>query len=315
MKRDFRPESPRNPDECWLRGEHLAALRSDGTDAHRLFSSADAWLERFGPDLLLSYKNEAARDRVLAALPDRAAALGVEYRRLFGKLLPRQNEDRAAPVRLSGDATLPVETVVEEAGMRFGLDFAAGYSAGLFIDQRANRAFVRRASIRRMLNTFAYTCSFSVAAALAGAETVSVDLSKKSTDRGRANFALNGLDTAAHRFIADDVLDVLPRLARRGEKFDAIILDPPTFSRGNKDRKWQIEHDLESLLLAAIELASPKARVLLSTNCTRLDRRALEAIARFCLKSARRAAAFHQEPPLPDVPAPFGAQTLWLRMG
>ena len=166
-----------------------------------------------------------------------------------------------------------------------------------------------------MLNTFAYTCSFSVAAAIEGAETTSVDLSKKSIDRGGANFALNGIDAAAHTFIADDVLDVLPRLARRGEKFDAIILDPPTFSRGNKGRKWQVEHDFEGLLLAALELAAPKARVLLSTNCTRLNRRALEAIARFCLKTTRRAATLHQEPPLPDVPVPFGAQTLWLLVG
>ena len=125
MKRPLRQESPWNPDEYWLRGEQFAALRAGGTDAHRLFSSADAWLERFGADLLLSYKNEAARERVLSAMPDRAAALGLEYRRLFGKLLPRLNEDRAAPVLLSGDAGLPMETVVEEAGMRFGLDFAA----------------------------------------------------------------------------------------------------------------------------------------------------------------------------------------------
>ena len=315
MKRPFRQEPPWNPDEYWLRGEQLAALQTCGTDAHRLFSSADAWLERFGADLLLSYKSDAARDRVLAALPDRCAALGLEYRRLFGKLLPRLNEDRAAPVLLSGDAGLPMETVVGESGMRFGLDFAAGYSAGLFIDQRANRAFVRAAGVRRMLNTFAYTCSFSVAAAIHGAETTSVDLSKKSIDRGRANFALNGIDATGHTFIADDVLDVLPRLARRGEKFDAIILDPPTFSRGNKGRKWQVEHDFEGLLLAALELAAPKARVLLSTNCTRLNRRALEAIARFCLKTTRRAATFHQEPALPDVPVPFGAQTLWLLIG
>ena len=312
MKHPFSRASPLKPDECWLRGEHLAALRAAGTTAHRLFSSADAWLERFGPDLLLSYQHDAARDRVLAELPAWTAEHGLEYRRLFGKWLPRQNEDRAAPALLSGEAALPMETVVEEAGMRFGLDFAAGYSAGLFIDQRANRALVRRAGVRRLLNTFAYTCSFSVAAALAGAETISVDLSKKSIDRGRANFALNGLDAAQHRFLADDVLDVLPRLARRGKKFDAIVLDPPTFSRGNKGRKWQVENNFESLLLAALELAAPKARILLSTNCTRLNRRALEAIARFALKSARRAAAFHQEPPLPDVPAPSAAQTLWL---
>ena len=312
VKRPFFRESPPKPDECWLRGDDLAAFRTAGTNAHRLFSSADAWLERFGPDLLLSYKNEPARDRVLADLPAWTAEHALEYRRLFGKWLPRQNADRAAPALLSGDAALPMETVVEEAGMRFGLDFAAGYSAGLFIDQRANRALVRRSGVKRLLNTFAYTCSFSVAAALAGAETTSVDLSKKSVDRGRANFALNAIDQTKHHFIADDVLDVLPRLERRGEKFDVIVLDPPTFSRGNKGRKWQVENDFESLLLAALELAAPKAQILLSTNCTRLNRRALETIARFALKATRRAATFHQESPLPDVPAPFAAQTLWL---
>lgn len=315
VKQPIPHESPRKPDPCWIRGEPLAQFAAAGTNAHRLYSSADAWLERFGADLLLSYKTESARDHVLADLPAWMAAHGLEYRRLFGKWIPRQNEDRAAPALISGDAVLPMETVVEENAMRFGLDFAAGYSAGLFIDQRANRALVRRGNPKRLLNTFAYTCSFSVAAALAGAETVSVDLSKKSIDRGRANFALNGLDQTKHGFIADDVLDVLPRLARRGEKFDTIVLDPPTFSRGNKGRKWQVEHDFENLLIAALEVAAPKARVLLSTNCTRLNRRALESIARFAMKSARRAVVFHQEPPLPDVPAAYAAQTLWLLPG
>ncbi len=249
---------------------------------------------------------------MLARLPAWAAEHGLEYRRLFGKWLPRQNADRAAPALISGEAALPMETVVEESAMRFGLDFAAGYSAGLFIDQRANRAVIRHSGVRRLLNTFAYTCSFSVAAALAGAETTSVDLSKKSIDRGRANFTLNGLDPAKHTFIADDVLDVLPRLARRGEKFDAIILDPPTFSRGNKGRKWQVENDFADLLSSALEIAAPKAHILLSTNCTRLNRRALEAIARMCLKTQRLAATFHQEIALPDLPVEFAAQTLWL---
>ena len=66
------------------------------------------------------------------------------------------------------------------------------------------------------------------------------------------------------------------------------------------------------LLVAALELAAPRARVLLSTNCTRLQRRALEAIARFALKATRRAADFHGEPALPDIPAEAAAQTLWL---
>jgi 23S rRNA (cytosine1962-C5)-methyltransferase len=142
--------------------------------------------------------------------------------------------------------------------------------------------------------------------------TTSIDLSKKSIDRGRANFELNGLDATAHRWYSNDVFEVLPTLARRGELFDAIILDPPTFSRGNKGRKWQVENDFEGLLLSALELAAPQARVLISTNCTRLNRRVLETISRHCLKATRRAATFHQEPALPDIPPEFAAQTLWL---
>jgi 23S rRNA (cytosine1962-C5)-methyltransferase len=300
------------PPSPWLAGPALAALAAEGTTAHRLFSSHDAWLERFGEDLLLSYKHEAARHAVLAKLGQWEPTHGWRHRRIFGKPIPRQNDERNPPRLLEGDETLPLETVVQENGIKFGLDFGAGYSAGLFIDQRANRALLRRGGCRRLLNTFAYTCSFSVSAALAGAETVSVDLSKKSLDRGRENFALNSLPTSGHRFLADDVLDVLPRLARRGESFDAIILDPPTFSRGRKGQRFQVESDFEKLLLAALETAAPKAKILLSTNCTRLDRRALEAVARYCLKATRRAADYHCEPALPDLPAAFAAQTLWL---
>ena len=218
---------------------------------------------------------------------------------------------------LSGETGLPLTTIVTENEMRFGLDFGAGYSAGLFLDQRANRALIRNGGVRRLLNTFAYTCSFSVAAALAGAETVSIDLSKKSLDRGRENFALNHIPSGAesgHRFLADDVLDVLPRLGRKGEVFDAIILDPPTFSRGNKGRKFQVEQDLEALFLAALEVAAPRARILLSTNCTRLSRRALEALARFGLKASRKAGDLNIEPALPDIPSDQSAQTLWVNL-
>ena len=217
-----------------------------------------------------------------------------------------------APVLLAGDPDLPLTTVVREHGVRYGLDFVAGYSAGLYIDQRRNRLFLRSRRPKRLLNTFAYTASFSVIAALEGATTTSLDLSKKSLARGQENFRLNGLDPETHSFIADDVLEVLPRLSRRGEKYDGIILDPPTFSRGEKGRRFQVEHDFEALLSAALELAAPGASLLLSTNCAKLTRPALETIARFCLKLARRQGSFHAEPDLPDIPGDAAARTVWL---
>src|SRR5439155_23097457 len=111
----------------------------------------------------------------------------------------------------------------------------------------------------------AYTCSCSISAAYVGATTLNIDLSKKSLARGRENFALNSLSTVDHRFIADDVMAVLPRLARKGEKFDVIILDPPTFSRSSGGKTFHVENDFEKLLIDALELAERDGHILLAT--------------------------------------------------
>lgn len=299
----------------WLGPKQWEEFAAAGTDAHRLTSRPEAWVERFGEDVLISYKEEPALERMAGDLEVWASAIGFSPRRVFGKFIPRQNAERIAPALLRGDVTAPLAQVVQENGVRYGIDFEAGYSAGLFIDQRRNRLFLRQRKPKRVLNTFAYTCSFSVVAALEGAETYSVDLSRKSLTRGEENFALNGLVTERHSFLADDVQEVLPRLGRRGEKFDAIVLDPPTFSRGNKGRKFQVEDHLESLLVAALEVAAPRGAILVSTNCARLEKRALETMARFALKAGRRSGSLHQEPSLPDVPADQAARTLWLLLG
>jgi 23S rRNA (cytosine1962-C5)-methyltransferase len=299
----------------WISPEVWAAFDAQGTDAHRLASGADLWLERFGADLLLSYQAEAGRDAVLAELDERGAAYGYEPRRIFGKYLPQQAAERGAPVLLRGGTDAPMETEVSEAGTRYGLDFAGGYSAGLFIDQRANRARLRGWKPKRVLNTFAYTCSFSVVAAQAGAETVSVDLSRRSLTRGEENFQRNGLDPkAGHRFIADDVRAVLPRLARRGEKFDAIVIDPPTFSRNQAGEAFQVQRDFDQLVLLALEVAAPGARILLSVNHSAMRVADLELAARGALKVAGRGGRFEVGAALPDFPAGHGAKTVWLEV-
>ena len=298
----------------WISPELFAAFEEAGTSAHRLFTSTNAWVERLGRDILISFKLDAAQDEALAGLREWESRTGFQSERVFSRFLPRQNAERVAPVLIEGDPSASRDSVVTERGVHFGIDFGAGYSAGLFIDQRANRARAHRLASKRMLNTFAYTCSFSVVAAMAGAQTLSIDLSKKSLDRGRKNFELNGLPPDGHRFLADDVLDVLPRLERRGEKFDLIVLDPPTFSLGNRGRRWRVEEQIEDLLRAALDLASPKASLLISTNCTKLNLSALERLARFALKTARLGGDISHEPPLPDFPPGEGAQTLWLQL-
>ncbi len=299
----------------WIATPVWRALEAAGTDAHRLASGPGMWLERFGGDLLLSYQSEPAREALLAELDSSCAAYGFSPRRLFGKYLPQHAAERGAPMLLRGDQALPLETEAREAGVRYGLDFAVGYSAGLFIDQRANRARVREARPRRVLNTFAYTCSFSVVAALAGAETLSVDLSRRSLTRGEENFQRNGLDPQkGHRFIADDVLAVLPRLGRRGETFDLIVLDPPTFSRNQSGEPFQVQRDFDRLVTLALEVAAPRAKVLLSVNHSEMRVADLERSARAALKLRSQSGRFTTPAPLPDFPAGQGARTLWLEI-
>lgn len=296
----------------WISFGTARDFAAENTNAYRLCTRRDGWVERFGADALVSYKTEAAGEQLARELGEWARLGNDSFQRVFGRFLPKQNAERDAPRLLSGDAAQPLERVVQERNLNYAVDFGAGYSVGLFLDQRENRQLVKRSAPPRTLNCFAYTCSFSVVAALGGGATISVDLSRKSLDRGRENFALNGIATDNHQFIADDVLKVLPRLARKGEKFDCIILDPPTFSRSKTGRAWQVEKDFEDLLLAALEVATRQARVLLSTNCTRLDERALEVMARFALKATRRAGTFQPATPLPDIPRGAGARSLWL---
>jgi 23S rRNA (cytosine1962-C5)-methyltransferase len=287
---------------------------TEKTDAIRLCSSPDGWVERFGDDVLISHKTDRALERLQVEFASWALAVDFTFKRVFARYLPKQNADREAPRLVLGDQGANLQTTVWERMLRYGIDFAGGYSVGLFIDQRENRRFVQNVAPRSLLNCFAYTCSFSVVAATVGARTVSVDLSKKSLDRGRENFALNSLLTNDHRFLADDVMEVLPRLGRRGEKFDIVILDPPTFSRSHRGKVFHVQQDFEKLLLAALEVAERDGKILLSTNCSSLGERTLEVMARYCLKATRRAGTFHRGASLPDFPPGVGAATVWLSL-
>ena len=161
-----------------------------------------------------------------------------------------------------------------------------------------------------MLNTFAYTCAFSVAAAAAGASTVSVDISKSSLRRGRRNFELNHLDLSGHRFVEEDVPAYLARLARREEKFDAIILDPPTFGRGGGRRTFRVGDDFENLLRGALKIAAPDAAILLSTNYSAWSDKDLMQLAGQTAGGAKF--HFHRTPPQPDFPGITHSNALWL---
>ncbi|MGB0581126.1 MAG: class I SAM-dependent methyltransferase [Limisphaerales bacterium] len=312
----FKGRGSANHPPVWITGAQRVAFDGAETTAHRLASGSGGWVERLGEDVIVSFKSDDAKTELLKGLKLWTSKTDWSPTRVFTRFMPTRNAERVSPILHEGDASLSLKTTVTEAGIRYRLDIAAGYSHGLFLDQRLNRARLQNLQPKRVLNTFAYTCSFSVVAALAGAETVSVDLSRKSLDRGRHNFELNDLDPARHRFEADDTLELLPQLASQHESFDAIILDPPTFSRSGKGkgRRWRVVADFENLLMNALEVAAPNCAILLSTNCTKLNSAELRRRARLCAKAGRQTADYlEMESPI-DFPPGHGASTLWMML-
>ena len=190
-------------------------------------------------------------------------------RSIYWKALDARGEHQRPPTLWAGEA-VDAPFTVRENGIAYRIDFGGGYSQGIFLDQRENRLALRR-RVRpglTVLNCFAYTCAFSVAAAMGGAATTSVDLSRRSLDWGKENFVLNGLviDDGAHQFLAGDVFESLRRLARQGRRFDAVVLDPPTFSRDRKGRVFRVMEDFGELVALAAPLLAPGGVLLCSSN-------------------------------------------------
>jgi len=162
---------------------------------------------------------------------------------------------------------------VTENNTKYLIDFTAGYSQGLFLDQRSNREKLldKIQPGDRVLNCFAYTCSFSVVTALADGISTSMDLSSRYLEWGKKNFHLNQIDPDAHYFCKGDVMEWLKRFAKQGRTFRGIILDPPTFSRNGK-KVFKVESDYTELVrLATAVLDENGGWLLCSTNHHNLD--------------------------------------------
>jgi 23S rRNA (cytosine1962-C5)-methyltransferase len=304
------------------------------TDAFRIIHGASdrqpGWyVDRLG-DYLLSQSEQPLgpeQKRWLERLP----AAGV-YHKMLNRRVQRTTPAETSPQPGLGRPA-PDKFIIRETGVRFELSFSEGYSVGLFLDQRDNRRRFLTGHIAadfpfpaprashpapEVLNCFAYTCGFSVCAALAGAKTTSLDLSKKYLDWGRRHFALNGLDPAAHDFIYGDTFDWLRRFAKKGRAFDAVILDPPTFSRSDEG-VFRAEKDFGKLVTAALPVLKPGGVLLASTNAATLEPEDfLETVTAAIRAAGRKITRQHYVPQPPDFPVtreePAYLKTVWLRI-
>ena len=151
---------------------------------------------------------------------------------------------------------------METAGIRLRLSGTDFGHLGVFPEQRAQWRWIRECvsgAVRRgrrpsVLNLFAYSGGSTMAAALGGAEVCHLDAAKGMVEWARANAALNGLGDAPVRWIVDDARKFMQREIRRGRRYDAVILDPPTFGRGAAGQMYKIERDLQDTLELAKSL-------------------------------------------------------------
>ena len=165
---------------------------------------------------------------------------------------------------------------------------------GLFPEQAVNwdvmRSLIAEAKLKnpdkpvKVLNLFAYTGGASVACAKAGAEVVHVDSSKGMVERAGENARLSGIESGI-RYIIDDCAKFVKRETRRGNRYDAIIMDPPSYGRGPNGEMWKIEENLFDFVTACTQVLSDKPLfVLINSYTTGLQPAVLKNILTLALK-------------------------------
>ena len=168
---------------------------------------------------------------------------------------------------------LPRRWEVGYKDLRFYVEPTGFKHTGLFPEQVVNWDWLRE-QVRgapepvRALNLFGYTGGATVALAAEGARVCHVDAAKRMVTLARENAALSGLDRAPIRYITDDVMKFIRREARRGQQYDAILMDPPTYGRGPTGELWKLEETLVELIHECVALLSDRARLFLINSYT-----------------------------------------------
>lgn len=204
--------------------------------------------------LVTLYQHEP--NEALTPLLDAAHSSGVEA------VVVQHRYQRGGPVEwLFGTAQETL--VVTEDGLKFELQLGQSQNMGLFLDMANGRRWVReQAQHKKVLNLFAYTCGFSVAAIAGGADgVVNLDMSKGALRRGQRNHQLNQHDMRGIRFLPHDLFRTWGKLKKSGP-YELVVIDPPSFQRGS----FVATNDYQRVLRRLPELLSGQAELLICLN-------------------------------------------------
>lgn len=211
---------------------------------------------------------------------------------------------------LSGD---PVdELTITEGGLRYLIDLGKKQNSGLFLDMRYGRNWVREhAKGQRVLNLFAYTCGFSVAAIEGGADhVVNLDMARGALSRGRDNHRLNGHDLSNVSFLGHDLFKSWAKVTNNGP-YDLVIIDPPSFQKGS----FLLTKDYQRVLRRLPDLLTPQGTVLACMNDPAFGEDFLiDGVTREA-PNLRFVERLQNPPEFPDIDVRSGLKALVFRQG
>lgn len=218
---------------------------------------------------------------------------------------------------------IPSSWTISYQDLKFNLKLMGFKHTGLFPEQAYNwnvlRNSIKKADRKvKVLNLFAYTGAASIACLKEGASVVHVDSSRGMIEWAKENVKLNHLEDASVRFLVDDVRKFVKREIRRGNKYDIIIMDPPSFGRGAKQEVWNIETDLDNLIKDTAELLSDDPLLfIINSYTTGLSKTVLEDILYLRVNSKFKGLISSDELGLPvkdsNLILPCGLYARWER--
>jgi 23S rRNA (cytosine1962-C5)-methyltransferase len=248
------------------------------TDAQRIFHGRgglhpgdEAWtLDAYPPVWLITKFGEATaeeRAALTAALQVRQAQIAPDQP--LNAVLQIRHEGRSETTVLAG--SVPESHVVTEDGAKYRIHLQRGQNHGLFLDMAEGRRWVRaHAQGHKVLNLFAYTCAFSVAALQGGAkEVVNLDMAHPALTTGQQNHQLNGITSGA-KFLAHDLFSSWGKVTRLGP-YGLVIMDPPSYQKGS----FVATKDYARLVRRLPDLLRPGGHALLCLNAPEMPERFL----------------------------------------
>lgn len=217
---------------------------------------------------------------------------------------------------------LPDQWEISYKELKFALKPFSFKHTGLFPEQAANwdwfSNIIKKSGRKlKVLNLFAYTGGATVAAAEAGADVTHVDAAKGMVAWAKENAKLSGLEDAFIRYIVDDCLKFVEREIRRGNRYDGIIMDPPSYGRGPKGEIWKIETSVYPFIKKTMELLHENSEFfLINSYTTGLQPAVLAYMLNTTVKERFGGKVFADEIGLPvgnDLVLPCGASGRWIR--